>query len=198
LASFARQGLETDTGDEAATAAAERFQEVDLSTLDLVRPRRVGVEHAALSALRQLGFEDKLAELGFNRPQIAASVGNVVGRIAAPASELATYDWLRQRTALGELIGYDYEAMGLQQLYRSADALLKHRDALETHLFETAQSLFSLTETITLYDLTNTYPRVNPPLACSVARGHVLKAWPAALQKPNVAARRKSVATVPW
>jgi len=56
-------------------------------------------------------------------------VGNVIGRIAAPASELATYDWLRHRTALGELIGYDYEAMGLQQLYRSADALLKHRDA---------------------------------------------------------------------
>jgi hypothetical protein len=86
---IARQGLEAaDAGGE---AAAERFQEVDLSTLDLVRPRRVGVEHAALTALRQLGFEDKLAELGFNKPQIAASVGNVIGRIAAPASELASY-----------------------------------------------------------------------------------------------------------
>lgn len=154
---IARQGLEADTGGDAATAAPERFQDVDLSTLDLVRPRGVGVEHAALSALRQLGFEDKLAELGFNTPQIAASVGNVIGRIAAPASELATYDWLRHRTALGELIGYDYEAMGLQQLYRSSDILLKHRDALEAHLFGTAQSLFGFTETITLYDLTNTY-----------------------------------------
>ncbi|MEA2818249.1 MAG: hypothetical protein QOJ86_253 [Bradyrhizobium sp.] len=152
---IARQaGLEADTGGEAAT---ERFQEVDLSTLDLVRPRCVGVEHAALSALRQLRFVDKLAELGFNTPQIAASVGNVIGRIAAPASELATYEWLRHRTALGELIGYDYEAMGLQQLYRSSDMLLKHRDALEAHLFGTAQSLFGFIETITLYDLTNTY-----------------------------------------
>lgn len=151
---IARQGIAADTGDGAAT---ERFQEVDLSTLELLRPRRVGVEHAALSVLRQLRFEDKLAELGFNKPQIAASVGTVVGRIAAPASELATYDWLRQRTALGELIGYDYEAMGLQQLYRSSDMLLKHRDALEAHLFGTAQSLFGFSETITLYDLTNTY-----------------------------------------
>jgi hypothetical protein len=57
------------------------------------------------------------------------------------------------------LIGYDYEAMGLQQLYRSADALLKHRDALETHLFGTAQSLFGLTETITLYDASHERPR---------------------------------------
>jgi transposase len=154
---IARQGIEADTGDGAATTVTERFQEVDLSTLDLLRPRRVGVEHAALSALRQLRFEDKLAELGFNKPQIAASVGSVIGRIAAPASELATYDWLRHRTALGELIGYDYESMGLQQLYRCSDILLKHRDALESHLFGTAQSLFGLIETITLYDLTNTY-----------------------------------------
>jgi hypothetical protein len=154
---IARQGLEADTGDGAAASATERFQAVDLSTLELLRPRRVGVEHAALSALRQLRFEDKLAELGFNKPQIAASVGSVIGRIAAPASELATYEWLRQRTALGELIGYDYEAMGLQQFYRGSDMLLKHRDALEAHLFGTAQSLFGLIETITLYDLTNTY-----------------------------------------
>lgn len=154
---IARQGIEADAGGESAPAAIERFQDVDLNTLHLVRPRSVGVEHAALTALRQLGFDAKLAELGFNKPQIAAAVGNVIGRIAAPASELATYDWLRHRTALGELIGYDYEAMGLQQLYRSADALLKHRDALETHLFGTAQDWFGFTKTITLYDLTNTY-----------------------------------------
>ncbi len=154
---IARQGFEADAGGAAVTPATERFQDVDMSTLDLVRPRCVGVEHAAFTALRQLGFEDKLAELGFNKPQIAASVGNVIGRMAAPASELATYDWLQHRTALGELIGYDYEGMDLQQLYRSSDNLLKHRDALESHLFGTAQSLFGFTETITLYDLTNTY-----------------------------------------
>src|SRR5450830_442026 len=49
---------------------AERFQEVDLNSIEMVRPRSVGVEHAALSAMRQCGFEDKLAALGFNRPQI--------------------------------------------------------------------------------------------------------------------------------
>jgi transposase len=156
---IARLGHEAagDGPAESPAGAAERFQEVDLRTLDFVRPRSVGVEHAALATLRQLGFEEKLAELGFNTPQIAAAIGNVIGRMAVPASELATYDWLQHRTALGELIGYDYEAMDIQQLYRSADNLLKHRDALEAHLFGTAQSLFAFQETITLYDLTNTY-----------------------------------------
>jgi len=138
---------------------AERFHDIDVGTLELVRPRSVGVEHAAFTTLRALGFEEKLAELGFNRPQIAAAVGNVVGRITAPASELATYDWLQNRTALGELIDYDYEKMDLQQIYRSADMLLRHRDVIEQHIFDTASTLFGFESTITLYDLTNT-PRL--------------------------------------
>lgn len=142
---------------DAPAELAERFQDVDVTTLELVRPRSVGVEHVALATLRQLGFEEKLRELGFNKPQVAAAVGNVIGRMAAPGSELATYGWLQNRTALGELIGYDYEGMDLQQLYRSADRLLNHRDALESHLFKAAQDLLGFAETITLYDLTNTY-----------------------------------------
>jgi transposase len=153
IARRARDG----SADDAPAEPAERFQDVDVSTLELVRPRTVGVEHAALATLRQLGFEEKLSDLGFNRTQIAAAVGNVIGRMAAPASELATYDWLQNRTALGELIGYDYEGMDLQQLYRSADRLLQHRDALEDHLFKSAKDLLGFVETITLYDLTNTY-----------------------------------------
>ena len=45
----------------------------------------------------------------------------------------------------------------LQRLYRSADRLLKHHDALESYLFGAAQALFSFAETITLYYLTHTY-----------------------------------------
>lgn len=42
-------------------------------------------------------------------------------------------------------------------MYRASDNLLKHRDALETHLFERERSLFNLDCTITLNDLTNTF-----------------------------------------
>lgn len=144
-------------GKAAASDAAQRFQEVDLDSIEMVRPRTVGVEHAALCAMRQCGFEDKLAELGFNRPQIAAAVGNIVGRMARPGSELATHAWLQKRSALGELLGFDFESMDLNRLYRSSDALYKHRDALQEHLFGAAQSLFGCADTVTLYDLTNTY-----------------------------------------
>lgn len=142
---------------DAAGGDAERFQEVDLDSIEMVRPRSVGVEQAALCAMRQCGFEEKLAELGLNRPQIAAAVGNIVGRMARPGSELATHAWLQQRSALGELIDFDFESMDLNRLYRASDTLYKHRDALQDHLFGAAKSLFGFADTVTLYDLTNTY-----------------------------------------
>jgi len=170
-----RPSAATITSAQAAATGPEepgRYQEVDLDSLDLVRPRSVGIEHAALSAMRQCGFEDKLSALGLNRPQIAAAVGNIVGRMAHPGSELATHAWLQQRSALGELIGYDFEAMELSRLYRASDALYKHREALQEHLFAQAQSLFGFGETITLYDLTNTYFEGVAAGVSKAKRGH--------------------------
>ncbi len=64
--------------------------------------------------------------------------GLIVGRLAHPASERETHRWLAQDSALGELLGVDYESMGAMQLYRASDALVKHRDAIEAHLYERA------------------------------------------------------------
>ena len=44
-------------GAGGAASEPERYQEVDLDTLEMVRPRSVGVEHAALSAMRRCGLE---------------------------------------------------------------------------------------------------------------------------------------------
>jgi len=169
-----RPSAATLTAAQAAAGPSEpgRYQEVDLDSLELVRPRSVGVEHAALSAMRQYGLQDKLAELGLNRPQIAAAIGNIVGRMAHPGSELATHAWLQQRSALGELIGFDFESMDLNRLYRASDALYKHRDALQEHLFAQAQSILGFGPTITLYDLTNTYFEGIAAGVSKAKRGH--------------------------
>ena len=149
-----------------------RYQEVDLDSLELVDPRSVGVEHAALSAMRQCGLEDKLSELGLNRPQIAAALGNIVARMAQPCSELATHAWLKDTSALGELLDFDFQAMDLNRLYRASDALYKHREALQEHLFGRARSMFGLGQTITLYDLTNTYFEGVAAGVSKAKRGH--------------------------
>lgn len=133
------------------------YQEVDINSLQLTQPRSVGVEHLGLHALTQLGLIEKLSELGINGAMCAAILGNIIGRMAKPASELSTWRWLQTQSALGELIDVDYAGMSQMSLYRASDALMRHRSAIEDHLFGTIQTLFGLEETVTLYDLTNTY-----------------------------------------
>jgi len=134
-----------------------QYHEVDIASLELVRPRTVGVEQVGLWAMAQLGFVEKLKALGLSAVQAAAVMGNVIGRMAAPTSELGTFGWLCAKSALGELLEVDFEAMSLMSLYRASDALVKHREAIEAHLFGRICDLFSLEQTVTLYDLTNTY-----------------------------------------
>jgi len=64
-----------------------QFETVDIGNIELVRPRRVGVEQIALHAVKQLTLDDKLKSLGFNQHQLAASLGTILGRMASPASE---------------------------------------------------------------------------------------------------------------
>jgi transposase len=133
------------------------YRNVDINSLEMMRPRSVGIEHVGLEALKQLKLDNKLKELGFNKHQLNAAIGAIIGRMAVPGSELATHYWLQNHTGLGELLGYDYENMSLTRMYQVSDLLLKNKKQLEKHLYERERSLFNFEETITLYDLTNTY-----------------------------------------
>jgi transposase len=132
-------------------------QAVDVNSLELVRPRSVGVEHIGLWAMRQVSFVELLIEVGISGPLRAAILGVIIGRMAAPGSELASSRWLGQHSALGELLDIDFGRLPLMTLYRASDALMKHRDVIERILFNRVHDLFGLETTVTLYDLTNTY-----------------------------------------
>lgn len=144
----------------AATGSAEaeeNYQEVDVASLELIRPRSVGVENVALEALSWLKLPEILVSAGLNGVQRAAAIGSIVGRMAAPGSELATMRWLNERSALGELLEVDFESMPPMRLYRTSDLLVRKRKEIETALFSRIEDIFALPTTVTLYDLTNTY-----------------------------------------
>lgn len=133
------------------------YQEVDVNSLELVRPRSIGVEHVGLAALEELNMPQILADAGLNKVQRDTAIGSIIGRMAEPGSELATYGWLTERSGLGELLDVDYAGMPLIRLYRTSDLLVKNRQTIESLLFARIGELFSLETTVTLYDLTNTY-----------------------------------------
>lgn len=148
------------------------YCEVNLGSLEMSRPRSVGGEHVTLEALKFLDLDKTLEGLGFNGPQKAAAIGTIVGRACQPGSELATHAWLQERSALGELIDYDFDNLSLYGMYQISDQLLKKKAAIERDLYEQECSLFGLQETITLYDLTNTYFEGQCKTNALAAHGH--------------------------
>jgi transposase len=153
------------------TAAAPIFAEVDVASLQFTRPRSVGVEAVGMAAFDWLGIDRILVDLGFNGVQRAAAAASLIGRMAVPGSELSTWRWLRERSALGELLDVDFEAMPLMRLYRVSDLLVRHREAIEAALFGRIETLFGLATTVTLYDLTNSHFEGTAAANSSAARG---------------------------
>ncbi|MDA3790888.1 MAG: IS1634 family transposase [Desulfobacula sp.] len=133
------------------------YREVDVDSLEMIRPRSVSCEHVALEAFKFLKLGEYLKTLGFNGPQLAAATGTIIGRMCQPGSELATHYWLHNVSGLGELIDYDLGKINLYKMYAISDQLLKHKESIEKHLYLQEKNLFGFQETITLYDLTNTY-----------------------------------------
>ena len=133
------------------------YREVDVDSLEMLRPRSVSCEHVALEAFNFLKLGEELKALGFNGPQLATAIGTIIGRMCQPGSELATHYWLRNVSGLGELIDYDFNKINLYKMYKISDQLLNNKEAIENHLYSQEKNLFGFQETITLYDLTNTY-----------------------------------------
>lgn len=151
-----KQG-KTEPTPQRSTAAEPSFETVDVNNIHFHANKTVGCEHVAHQTLLQLGFDKKLSELGFSQNQINAALIQIIGRLIFPASELSTYEWFCERSALDELLETSTSEASLDQLYRVTDKLLKHKTPLEKFLYQKERDLFNLTETITLYDLTNTY-----------------------------------------
>ena len=169
---IAAQLLARERAGAPAPAHEHDIQRVDVDSLELVRPRSVGVEHVGLWAMNQLGLRTLFEELGIGASLRAAAIGSIVARMARPGSERATRRWLGMRSALGELLEVDFETMGPMQLYRASDALMAHREAIEHHLFDRAMGLFDLHPTIALYDLTNTFFEGEAASQPKAKRGH--------------------------
>jgi len=78
-----------------------------------------------------------------------------LNRLIEPCSELAMSDWVR-RSALEDILKENFSQLNEDRLYRNMDRLYGKREPIEAALREKERTLFSLKESILLYDLTST------------------------------------------
>ena len=116
-----------------STAPDPVFAEVDIASLQLIQPRSIGVEAAGLAAMDWLGIDPILADLGLNGSQQSRRRRQPdLDAWPRPGSgNSPPWRWLGERSALGELLGVNFDTMPLIcQLYRASDLLVRHRDKI--------------------------------------------------------------------
>ena len=133
------------------------MQTVDLDSISIENVREIGSEWMCYQALGQLRLKECLAKAGFTGQEIILSLMHLISRAVYPASEYATVFWLRENTALCELLGIDPATINHQKLYSICNLLYAHQEEIEQYLSKKTNELFDLQDKIILYDLTNTY-----------------------------------------
>ena len=116
----------------------------------------LGPSLLAWEAWNRLDMPNTLEALGFSPSQAQTAAVSVINRLVDPGSELALVDWLPD-SSLPELMGMEMTQAGKDRFYRMSDQLMKHREALETHLRDMQGKIFEVDRTVLLYDLTNSY-----------------------------------------
>jgi transposase len=156
--SFAKQVIQNkNKKNETKEPEQKQFISIDIKNLQHERARSVGLEHICFETINKLGLEKLFQNLDFTDRQIEVIIGVIIARLAGCGSELESYQWLKDKTALEELLNTDYSRLSKNTVYEASDLLIKHKEKIESHLIDTETQLFNLDNTIVLYDLTNTY-----------------------------------------
>jgi len=132
------------------------YLNIDVNSIEAAEPRSIGPEYVCHSMWKELQFDRVLSEAGISHELLPLIEALVIGRLVEPGSELSTWEWAENRSAIYELSGRPLR-YSLSSLYRAGDLLFSCKDRLEVHLSKREKELFSLPEKICLFDLTNTY-----------------------------------------
>ena len=141
---------------ESAGEEAAHYEQVDVNSLITNDAKTVGAEHVAINQMDEYGFDKIVKGLGFTEEQITYCKMLIVGRMVHPGSERETVRWLSETSGVGELLGAGVKLYDMA-LHRTAVLLWENHAAIEQELSKRAREIFSLKETVILYDLTNTY-----------------------------------------
>lgn len=132
-----------------------------LDDYQLSHPRQYGACWLACELWRQLGLDqfwtEKLIPSREGTDWARLLQVSTAYRLIAPGSEWRCHRQWYDQSAMGDLLGPDFQWGGKDQLYFVLDRLLEHRPALFTHLQARWQDLFGAKYEVLLYDLTSTY-----------------------------------------
>jgi transposase len=141
--------------------------QIRLSQFEVCRPRQWGACWLALWLWKLLKLDEFWSERlepsreGTQWRLILKALSAY--RLIDPGSEWRLHRQWFDASALSDLLGPDFQLGCKENLYRTLDKLLEHKQALFTHLRSQWEDLFAAKFEVLLYDLTSTYFESDPP-----------------------------------
>ncbi len=139
--------------------------------VQMERAREAGPVHVGYQFWKKLKMNEILKQAGFSEKTRLLTLLMVMNRLISPSSEHKMPNWINS-TALSDLLSLDLISLNDEALYRNLDELHPKRGIIEALLAEKEKNLFSLDDTIYLYDLTSTYFEGDCLLNVQAKRGY--------------------------
>lgn len=153
--------------EDYAPVDEETVVRLRLKDLTVRRPRQWGACWLACHLYEQLElnefWESRLLPSRKGTPWAKVLQELVIYRLLSPGSEWRLHRTWFEQSALGDLLGGDFELAEIHKLYRCLDLVLTHKVDLFTHLRQRWADLFGAKFEVLLYDLTSTYFESEPP-----------------------------------
>ncbi len=144
---------------------------IDVNSVRNIDPKSIGTEYIIYETIKELEFPNLFKSLSFTQTQIDSILGTLIAKCCYPKSDKGSIEWLKEISGAGELYSCNYNNISSNSFYRASDLLYKNRDKIEQHLYNQTKKIFQYDETITLYDLTNTYFEGDAKNITKAARG---------------------------
>ena len=157
---------EGDSEEDAARREGEPVVRLMVAQMELHRPRQWGACWLAIELYEQLGLDAFFAERlprgrkGTRWDLVLQTLCTY--RLIDPGSEWRLHREWFDRSAMGDLLGEDFSLVEIHKLYECHERLLKHKNALFSHLQTRWKDLFNASFEVLLYDLTSTYFESTP------------------------------------
>ena len=158
---YGQQDLKNAASIPPAPERAE-FHNVDIKQLEIGDVKSFGSEHLCKQVLEKLGLKDCFASLGFNDSQTQKSLISIASRAIFSSSEHKTAQILKTNSELAACYGVEQE-ISHKQLYATADRLYKHKNAIDSFLYNRIKDLFNLEDKLVIFDISNTYFETRKP-----------------------------------
>ncbi len=120
------------------------YETIDANSIITLDCCSIDIEHIALTQLKELGFFSILEKCAFSEKEQLYAAAQIIARMAHPSSERETAHYLRNDSALAELLDTDFSHISDQILHRVADKILENKDSIEKALSHNTDQLVFL------------------------------------------------------